>query len=82
MGIVERVVPCVFRRASRIAGCIWGALPLVLAPCGYGVTRLLDFTVPHEVFAIAPFALPVGMVIYYLVWKYFVGFLNAELGIA
>jgi hypothetical protein len=46
------------------------------------VTRLLNFAVPPEVFAVAPFALPIGLVLYYLVWKYFVGFLNAELGIA
>ncbi|HXR32382.1 MAG TPA: hypothetical protein VN830_01645 [Verrucomicrobiae bacterium] len=63
-------------------GVFGGALPLLLVPCGYGVTRLLGFTVLHEVFVVAPFALPVGLIIYYLVWKYFVGFLNAELGIA
>jgi hypothetical protein len=63
-------------------GLFGGALPLLLAPCGYLVTRLLGFTVPHGVFVVAPFALPVGLIVYYLVWKYFVGFLNAELGIA
>lgn len=63
-------------------GIFGGALPLLLAPGGYLVTRLLGFTVPHVVFEVAPFALPVGLVVYYLVWKYFVGFLNAELGIA
>jgi hypothetical protein len=68
------------RRVSL--GVFGGALPLLLAPGGYLVTRLLDFTVPHEVFAVVPFALPVALILYYLVWKYFVGFLNAELGIA
>lgn len=63
-------------------GLFGGALPLLLAPGGYTVTRLLNFTVPTVVFHVAPFALPIGLVIYYLVWKYFVGFLNAELGIA
>jgi hypothetical protein len=63
-------------------GLFGGALPLLLAPGGYLVTRLLHFAVPPEVFAVAPFALPIGLVLYYLVWKYFVGFLNAELGIA
>ena len=63
-------------------GVFGGALPLLLAPGGYVVTRLLGFTVPHEVFVVAPFALPVGLIIYYLVWKYVVGFLNAELDIA
>jgi len=63
-------------------GLFGGALPLLLAPGGYVVTRLLGFAVPHEVYQIAPLALPVGLIVYYLVWKYFVGFLNAELGIA
>ena len=62
---------------------IFGAvLPLLLAPGGYFVTRLLHFSIPPEVLHVAPFALPIGMIVYYLVWKYFVGFLNAELGIA
>jgi hypothetical protein len=68
------------RRVSL--GVFGGALPLLLAPGGYVVARLLGFTVPHVVFVLAPFALPVGLILYYLVWKYFVGFLNAELGIA
>jgi hypothetical protein len=59
-----------------------GALPLLLAPGGYVVTRLLDFTIPHEVFVLVPLGLPVALIVYYLAWKYFVGFLNAELGIA
>ena len=63
-------------------GLFGGVLPLLLAPGGYVVTRLLGFTVPDVVFHVAPFALPIGLVVYYLVWKYFVGFLNAELGIA
>jgi hypothetical protein len=33
-------------------------------------------------FHVAPIALPIALVVYYLVWKYFVGFLNAELGVA
>jgi hypothetical protein len=63
-------------------GIFGGALPLVLAPCGYLITRLLGFTVPHHVLSVVPFALPVALIVYYLVWKHFVGFLNAELGVA
>jgi hypothetical protein len=63
-------------------GVFGGALPLLLAPGGLLVTRLLNFSVPREIFHYAPFALPVGLIVYYLVWKYFVGFLNAELEIA
>ena len=63
-------------------GLFGGALPILLGPAGYLVTRALGFEVPHQVFAVVPFALPVGLIAYYLVWKYLVGFLNAELGIA
>ena len=63
-------------------GVFGGALPLLLAPCGYLATLLLNFTIPHEVWSVAAFALPVGLILYYLVWKHLVGFLNAELGIA
>jgi len=68
------------RRVSL--GVFGAALLLLVIPCGYLVTRLLDFTVPHVLIALAPFTIPVGLIVYYLVWKYFVGFLNAELGIA
>jgi len=63
-------------------GLFGGALPLLLAPCGYLVARLLGFTIPPHILSLAPFALPVALIIYYLVWKHFVGFLNAELGVA
>jgi hypothetical protein len=63
-------------------GLFGGALPLLLAPGGYVVTRLLNFTVPEVVFHVTPFALPIALIVYYLVWKHLVGFLNAELGIA
>jgi hypothetical protein len=63
-------------------GLFGAALPLLLAPCGYLVARLLGFTAPHELRSLIPFALPVALILYYLVWKYFVGFLNAELGVA
>lgn len=63
-------------------GVFGGALPLLLAPCGYLIARLVGFTVPHEVLSWAPFALPEALIAYYLLWKYFVGFLNAELNVA
>jgi hypothetical protein len=69
------------RKRHFSLGLFGGALPLLLAPVGYLVTRLLGFDIPAHLLAVAPFALPVGLIVYYLVWKYFVGFLNAELGI-
>jgi len=63
-------------------GLFGGALPLLLAPSGYFVARLLEFPIPAGGLHVVPFALPIALIVYYLVWKYFVGFLNAELGIA
>jgi hypothetical protein len=71
-----------FLASRRVSlGLFGGALPLLLAPCGYFVASLLGFAVPPHVLSVAPFALPVVLIIYYLVWKHFVGFLNAELGV-
>ncbi len=63
-------------------GLYGGALPLVLGPLGYTIARLLDFPVPHFIGGVFPIALPIGLALYYLAWKYIVGFLNTELGIA
>ena len=57
-------------------------LPFLLAPGGYLVTRLVGFAIPSWVLAAFPFAFPVGIVVYYLVWKHLIGFLNDLLGIA
>ena len=68
-------------------------LPFLLVPSGYLLARALGvltlesegvvyfqaFTVPYSFFA---FALPCGVIAYYLVWKYLVGFFNQVLGIA
>ncbi len=54
--------------------------PLLLFPGGIALARAL------EVFAIQwQYALPmipIGMAAYYLAWKFLVGFLNQEIGIA
>jgi hypothetical protein len=63
-------------------GLYGGFLPLLLGPLGYGVAHLLDFAIPHVAFRVLPFALPAALILYYLVWKHIVGFLNRELGIA
>jgi hypothetical protein len=56
-------------------------LPFLLAPLGILVTSLLNFSVPSFPLHIFPFAAPIGLIVYYLAWKYLVGALNAELGI-
>ena len=55
-------------------------LPLLLMPLGVALASALDvFQLQWEF--VLPMA-PVGMTVYYLAWKYLVGFLNQEVGIA
>jgi len=68
------------RRASL--GLFGALLPLLLFPLGYFVAHLLEFPIPHHVLTLWPVILCIVMVLYYLVWKYLVSFLNAELGIS
>jgi len=55
-------------------------LVLLLMPGGFLLARLFDvFTIQWQF--VVPMA-PIGMAVYYLAWKFGVGFLNRELGIA
>ena len=56
------------------------ALVLLLAPLGGALAKALDIWIvtPGLVLTVAP----VGMIVYYLVWKHIVGFFNELLGIA
>ena len=57
-----------------------GALLVVfLIPGGILLARLFDTFAIQWQFALPMF--PIGMIVYYLAWKYFVGFLNEEVGI-
>ena len=77
------VLYAAFLSSRRVSiGLFGGLLPLVLGPLGYFAAHVLQFPVPHQVLHIAPIALPVGMIIYYLAWKYLVAFLNKEVGLA
>jgi hypothetical protein len=72
-----------FLARRRFSIGLFGAfLPLLLAPLGYSVAHLLQFPIPPHVLAAAPVGLPIGMILYYLVWKHLVSSLNAELAIA
>ena len=68
------------RSRVRLPLGVHGALlPLLLIPAGVTLARTLDvFTIQWR---FAVWAAPVGMAVYYLAWKYFVGFLNDEVGI-
>jgi hypothetical protein len=57
-------------------------LPFLLAPLGMLATGLLNFSIPAFVAHVFPFAAPIALILYYLVWKHLVGALNSELGIA
>jgi len=69
------------RSRVRMSLGLHGALlPLVLIPGGIALARMLDVFTIQLRFAV-PMA-PIGMAVYYLAWKYLVGFLNEEMGIA
>jgi hypothetical protein len=65
---------------SRLSIGMHGALlPLILMPGGVLLARALDvFTIQWR-FALP--MVPIGMAVYYLAWKYVVGFLNDEMAI-
>ena len=54
---------------------------LLLMPLGYALARSLEVLRPVQWDLALPMA-PVGATVYYLAWKYLVGFLNQEVGIA
>jgi hypothetical protein len=63
--------------ARRLALGLHGAvLPFILAPAGILVARLVEFPIPTVMVDGFPFGFPVVVIVYYLAWKYVVGFLN------
>jgi hypothetical protein len=58
------------------------ALPILLAPLGFALTRIFDFPIPHVVMQAFPVGFVIALIVYYLAWKYLVGSLNEVLGIA
>ena len=68
------------RRFDWSIGTHGALLPLLLMPGGVALARVLDvFTIQWQ-FALP--MVPIAMTIYYLAWKFAVGFLNAEVGVA
>jgi hypothetical protein len=67
----------------RISIGLYGAaLPLLLVPGAYLVTRLVDFPFPPFIPRALPLIFPVAVAIYYLAWKHLVGSLNQIVGVA
>lgn len=69
-----------WRRRMRLSLGLYGALlPFLFAPLGMLGSVLLKFSIPGFVAHIFPVFAPVVLIVYYLVWKYVVGFLNRVL---
>ena len=80
VGHLERACLALPSRLRWSLGVHGALLPLVLMPLGVALASSLDvFSLNWEL--ALPMA-PVGMTVYYLAWKYLVGFLNREVGIA
>jgi hypothetical protein len=63
-------------RLQLSLGLFGALLPFLLAPLGIVVASLLNFPLPAFAAHVFPIAAPVGLIVYYLAWKYLVGFLN------
>jgi hypothetical protein len=57
-------------------------LPFLLAPLGMALTSVLNFSIPGFVIHFLPIAAPLGLIVYYLAWKYLVGSLNRIVNLA
>ena len=72
-----------WRRHVRLSLGLHGALlPILLAPLGLVASALLNFSIPGFATRVFPIFAPVILIVYYLAWKYVVGFLNRVLGLA
>jgi hypothetical protein len=69
-------------RTHLSIGIHGAVLPFLLGPLGMLLTSLLNFSIPGFATRILPIAAPIGLILYYLVWKYFVGSLNRILDLA
>ncbi len=68
-------------RRPLAIGLHGAVLPFLLAPLALAVTAILGIGFMTRLEVVAA-AFPFGVVIYYLIWKHVVGFLNGLLGIA
>ena len=69
-------------RLQMSIGLHGALLPILLAPLGIVVASLLNFQIPSIAARVFPILAPVGLIVYYFAWKYFVGFLNRVLELA
>jgi hypothetical protein len=72
----------VVRKHWRIPLGLHGALvPLVAGPLALGNAFLAGFEISRSALTIFPAGVALAMLVYYLAWKYLVGFLNGVLDV-
>jgi hypothetical protein len=81
-GLWNILFVAVHERTHLSIGFHGALLPLILGPLGMLMTSILDFSIPHIAARAFPILAPIALILYYLVWKYVVSFLNAVLGVA
>ena len=69
-------------RLNLSIGLHGALLPTLLAPLGIVVASLLNFSIPGLAAHDFLIAAPVGLLVYYLAWKYLVSFFNRVLELA
>jgi hypothetical protein len=69
-------------RVNMSIGLHGAVLPILLAPLGLVLAGSLDLPIHAFATRIFPIAAPLGLIVYYLAWKYLVGLLNGVLDIA
>ena len=78
---VWNIAHLALRSRLRLSLALHGALlPLLLMPGGIALAGAFDLFTIQMKFALP--MIPIGMGVYYLAWKFLVGFLNEEVGIA
>src|SRR5262249_59979952 len=75
-GLWNMVFIALYSRAKMSIGLHGLILPLLLGPLGMVMAGILNLGVPPNAIRILPIAAFVAFSVYYLAWKYLVGFLN------
>src|SRR5215472_10562277 len=70
------------QRLQMPIGLHGALLPFLLAPLGIVFTNLSNVTIPTFAVHFFPVAAPLALILYYLGWKYLVGYFNCVVGLA
>ena len=81
-GLWNIIYVALLERRQVPIGAFGALLPLLLAPGGWLVAHLVGVPIPAYVPRIIAVGLPVGIAVYYLIWKHVVARLNAIVGVA